>query len=135
MKDRQKLHHFCSTFYHKIFISNELSLKNIGKIGSVFKLDFRAQPRFGALWARDLRLKRYKLQPFVYHLWKFEDDILSRFGEYPRTKWHPENRKIVNISDRKWRHCTKNYFQSFWTNIHHHWKFHENPSRRFGEIE
>ena len=135
MKGRLKLHHFCSICYHKIFMNKEFSLKNIEKIGCFSKLDFRALPRFDAFWARDLRFKRYKHQPFVYYPWKFEKDILSRFGGDSVTKWHPQNQKIVNISDRKWRHHTKNYFRSFQTNIHYPWKFHENPSRRFGEIE
>ena len=50
-------------------------------------------------------------------------------------KWHPENQKIVNISDRKWRHDLKSLFYSFQTNVHQPWKFHENPSRRFWEME
>ena len=80
MKGRQKLHHFCSTCYHKIFMSKELLLKNIEKIGRFFKLDFRALPRFGAFWPRDLCFTIYKLQSFVNHPWKFEEDIFSRFG-------------------------------------------------------
>ena len=64
----------------------KLSLKNSEKIGRVLKLDFRALPRSGAFSARDLRLNRYKLQPFVYHPLNFEENILSRFGELPCTK-------------------------------------------------
>ena len=71
-------------------------MKNSEKIGRVSKLHFRVLPRFGAFSARDLRLKRYKVQPFVYHPWKFEDDVLSRFVEDLWTKWHPENKKILD---------------------------------------
>ena len=59
----------------------ELSLKKCEKIGRIFKLDFRALPRFGAFLARDFRRKWYKLQPFVYHPLKFQENILSLFGE------------------------------------------------------
>ena len=87
------------------------------------KLNFRAQPHFGAFWTRDLKRKRYKLETIDYHPWKFEDDILSRSGEDLWTKWHSLNQKIVNTSDQKWRHHTKNYFKSFYTKIHHPWNF------------
>ena len=40
MKDRQKLYHFCSTCYHKIFMRKELSLKNIEKIAGFKKSIF-----------------------------------------------------------------------------------------------
>ena len=113
IKGRQKLQLFCSTWYHNIFMSKELPMKNIKKIGRFFKLDFRALPSFDAFWARDLRLNRYKLQSFVYLPWKFEEDILSSYGDHFCTKWDPQNQEIANISDRKWRHHTKNYFRSF----------------------
>ena len=113
IKGRPKLHHFCSTCYHNIFMSKELSMKDIKIIGRFFKLHFRALPRFGAFWAGDLRLISYKLQSFVYLPWKFEEDILCSYGDHCCTKWDSENQKIVNISDRKWRHHTKNYFRSF----------------------
>ena len=97
MKGHGKLHHFYSTCNHNMFVSKKLSLKNSEQIGHFFNLDFRALPRFGTFWARDLKLNRYKLQSFVYHRWKLEEDILSSFRDHFVTKWHSQNQKIVNI--------------------------------------
>ena len=63
IKGRPKLHHFCSTCYHNIFMSKELSMKDIKKIGRFFKLHFRALPCFSAFWAGDLRLILINFSP------------------------------------------------------------------------
>ena len=108
MKGHGKLHHFYSTCNHNIFVSKKLSLKNSEQVGRFFNLDFRALPRFGTFWARDLKLNRYKLQSFVYHRWKLEEDILSSFRDLSLQNDTLKIRKS-SISDRKWRHH-KNIF-------------------------
>ena len=110
MKGRQNLHHYCSTCY--ICITKYLweksyrwktSKKSDALKNSIFE-SYRAPALFN-LETCDLQFIN-----FVYHPWKFEKDILSRFGGDSVTKWHPQNQKIVNISDRKWRHHTKFFF-------------------------